>query len=309
MVHAKPKSPQSPVITVPTPKDEQIRLGKVGILAAIGLAAGILWPRMVGLRLVPAPPTDVTSATASASASTSAAVAPSVPLAASAMPANTSANTEDSKSNAATVRPPKVTLAQVISCHSKDGERETHCDTPPVDSLVQTPLQSLIACDAAENARGILSLGFDVDFEGKKFDHFVVGKSTTLAAGVAKQLLHCGEKELNRVSLDGVEHTKSSYRVFYKIEFAGDGTSAPNSASESGNSEASAPSELVAASGRVTVTWDAALVRSKPKDGDVLARVLGGTRLTVTGRQGDWYRVKYDGKGSEGWVFKSAIGL
>ena len=66
---------------------------------------------------------------------------------------------------------------------------------------------------------------------------------------------------------------------------------------------------MIAASGRVTVTWDAALVRAKPKDGEVLARVLGGTRLTVTGHQGDWYRVKYDAKGSEGWVFKAAIGL
>jgi hypothetical protein len=41
----------------------------------------------------------------------------------------------------------------------------------------------------------------------------------------------------------------------------------------------------------------------------VVARVLSGTRVSVTGRQGDWYRVKYDGKGAEGWVFRTAIGM
>ncbi|MGC4064548.1 MAG: SH3 domain-containing protein [Polyangiaceae bacterium] len=57
------------------------------------------------------------------------------------------------------------------------------------------------------------------------------------------------------------------------------------------------------------MTWEVALVRKAPKDGAIVARVLGGTRLVVTGRQGDWYRVKYDAQGNEGFVFKSAIGL
>ncbi len=309
MVRAKPKSTKLPIIAVPTSPDEQIRLGKVGIMAAVGLAVGILWPRMVGVRLVPSPPADGVSAIGSASTSASSAVLPATPVVAPANAPPASTGNDDAKSNAAAVKPPRVTLAQVLSCHSKAGERGTHCDTPPIDSLVQTPLQSLVACDAAENASGILSLGFDVDFESKTFDHFVVGKSTTFSGGVAKQLMHCGEKELNRVSLDGVQHTQSSYRVFYKIEFGGEASLASNSTAEPGNADGATSNELIAASGRVTVTWDAALVRAKPKEGEVLARVLGGTRLTVTGRQGDWYRVKYDGKGNEGWVFKSAIGL
>ena len=43
--------------------------------------------------------------------------------------------------------------------------------------------------------------------------------------------------------------------------------------------------------------------------GAVVARILRGTRVVVTGRKDDWYRVKYDAKGSEGWVFKTAIGM
>jgi SH3-like domain-containing protein len=52
-----------------------------------------------------------------------------------------------------------------------------------------------------------------------------------------------------------------------------------------------------------------AIIREKPKDGPVVARILRGTRVVVSGRQDDWYRVKYDAKGSEGWVFKTAIGM
>jgi uncharacterized protein YgiM (DUF1202 family) len=71
-----------------------------------------------------------------------------------------------------------------------------------------------------------------------------------------------------------------------------------------------APHAVTPASGKATVSWDVALVRAGPsREDDVVARVLSGTRVNVTGRQGDWYRVKYDGKGSEGWVFRTAIGM
>jgi hypothetical protein len=201
-------------------------------------------------------------------------------------------------------------LAQVVSCRSKDTGKQTHCDTPALESVVGDPLRALIACDGAESARGIFSLGFDVDFENNKLDNYTGGKSTTLSSGLTKQLLRCAEKELSKVSLEGVTHPMTSYRVFYRLEFGAEPAEAAATKDDkpSGDSPA-ASGEVVAASGRVTVTWDAALVRAKPKDGEVLARVLGGTRLTVTGHQGDWYRVKYDAKGSEGWVFKAAIGL
>jgi len=64
------------------------------------------------------------------------------------------------------------------------------------------------------------------------------------------------------------------------------------------------------ASGVATVSWDTALVRTAPdRESKVVARVLSGTRVGVTGRSGDWYRVKYDAKGREGWVFRTSIGM
>ena len=305
MVHAKPKPDKLPVITIPSSADDRFRLGKVGLLAAMGLVAGLLWPRLFGVHLVTLPPKDGPSNGASAAAPPSA-TAPIATEQPSVAPDSTASANKESPT---TVKPPKVTLAQVVNCRNKDGERESHCDTPSIDAIVQPPLQALVACDAAEGIRGVLSLGFDVDFEAAKLDHFTVGKSTTLAPATAKQLLQCGEKELSRVSLQGVTHTKSSYRVFYKVDFNEQLPGSAAADNEPAGADSPTSAEFIAASGRVTVTWDAALVRAKPKDGEVLARVLGGTRLTVTGRQGDWYRVKYDAKGSEGWVYKSAIGL
>ena len=39
------------------------------------------------------------------------------------------------------------------------------------------------------------------------------------------------------------------------------------------------------------------------------ATLTYGTEVFVTGRQGDWYRVKYDAKGNEAWVHKNALAL
>ena len=64
------------------------------------------------------------------------------------------------------------------------------------------------------------------------------------------------------------------------------------------------------ASGHATVSWDVALVRATPaRDGEVRARVLSGTRVVVTGKNGDWFRIKYDAKGNQGWVYRTAIGM
>ena len=299
MARAQPKSPKVPVISVPTPEQERIRIAKVGIMAIVGLGIGIVWPRFAGVHLVPAPPSEALPTSSASSASSVEAAGPS----ASQAPATPPPEVEPKPAG---VTPPKVTLSQVVSCRSKDAGRQLHCEAPAIESVVEDPLRALIACDGAENAHGVLSLGFDVDFGGNKLDNFVAGKSTTLTSQLAKQIVRCAEKELGKVSLEGISHPMTSYRVFYRLEF---GVEPPPTAAAPKSSEAPASDEVIAASGRVTVTWDAALVRAKPKEGEILARVLGGTRLTVTGHQGDWYRVKYDAKGSEGWVYKGAIGL
>jgi len=96
--------------------------------------------------------------------------------------------------------------------------------------------------------------------------------------------------------------------VFYRVELKG--AKAPLGSASGGVEGEAAPAEVTPASGTATVTWNTALVRLTPdREGKTIARVLQGTRVGVTGRSGDWYRVKYDAKGSQGWVFRTAIGM
>jgi len=308
MGRAKPNSPKTPIISVPKPEEERVRIGKVGLMAGAGLAIGILWPKFAGFHLVPAPPTSSTLAASASGSTATSASASSAPVAQGSQTTSPKA-ADPPEAKPPGVTPPKVMLAQVISCRSKDSERKTHCEAPAIESVIEDPLRALIACDGADTAHGVLSLGFDVDFDSNKLDNFVAGRSTTLASTLAKRLVRCAERELSKISLEGITHPMSNYRVFYKLDFAGE-TPAPavDAEPEKGTSTPTSD-EVVAASGRVTVTWEAALIRATPKDGEITARVLSGTRLTVTGRQGDWYHVKYDAKGSDGWVYRGAIGL
>ncbi len=100
-----------------------------------------------------------------------------------------------------------------------------------------------------------------------------------------------------------MQHKLSSYTVFYVAEFLVPGTDATDATG------AGAAPDVAPASGSATVAWEAAIIRESPKDGQVVARILRGTRVVVTGKKDDWYRIKYDAKGSEGWVYRSAIGL
>jgi len=57
------------------------------------------------------------------------------------------------------------------------------------------------------------------------------------------------------------------------------------------------------------VTWEVALIRDAPKTGKILARLQRGTSLRIGAAKDGWYPVKYgDGFGSDGWVYRGAIG-
>lgn len=282
-------------IEVPKPDDEKLRFGRVGIIALVGFAIGIAWPRLAGVKLVPDPPLEEEAVS---------------PAAASAAPASSAA---PPLVNPTPVQPPppkaepverlRVSEPQVTSCRDARGERLATCDKPDVDRIARSRLQTLATCSGAGNAAGTLSLGIDLDFSTKKLQ-VLKGKSTTLAEEPANALLACARAGLEAATLDGIQHTAERYTIFYRVELlpapppVHAGVAVPDSGAET------------AASGRATVLWEVAILRGSPnKDGDVVARVLQGTRLLVSGRQGDWYKVKYDARGKEGWVYRTAIGL
>lgn len=292
-------------VEVPGSQDDGVKFARVGIIAVVGFAIGIAWPRLAGVKLVPSVPVPA-AAEASARELTG---APAAPKAAEAPvpPAPSAARPE---------KPPGdrvlVSDVQVASCRNEHGKLRQTCDKVDFDRVAREHLRELSACPGTEAASGVLSLGFELDFEGDKIKSIQSGKSTSLEQEQVDRFLGCARERFANVSLVGIPHEQSTYTLFYRLELiAPNGAAAPGAkpASEAA-AAASADAEATPASGRATVSWDVALVRSQPaRDGEVRARVLNGTRVVVTGKNGDWFRIKYDARGNQGWVYRTAIGM
>lgn len=289
-------------IEVPNQKQETLRFGRVGLIVTAGFAIGIIWPRVAGFKLVPSVPSqpaessssDLTGAPGEAKGT-----APAAPPAEEPEPA-------------AAVGGPQLDRLQIsepqfLACKSNGKKLKEECDHIEFDRLARPHIQALAACAGADKLLGALSLGFDLDFSAQAVKSVKSGKSTTFSESETESLIECEKKEFSNVSLVGIAHKHEAYSIFYKVEFPkvdpGKGEPAPASGE-------AASADVTEASGHATVAWDVALVRSTAsRDGAVVARVLQGTRISVTGRRGDWYRIKYDVKGSVGWVYRTAIGM
>lgn len=286
-------------VQIPKPGDDQPRLVRVALIAVVGFAIGVAWPRLAGIKLVPNAPveseaTAATSGDEAKSASPAASAAP--PPAAKAAPASEPPPAPPAEpSDRLDVSEPKVT-----SCRDAKGGRTEKCDAIPVDGLMRPKILALATCPAADGVQGKLSLGVELDFDSGKATDVLKGKSTNLPDATADALITCAKKEFQTLSLSDVKHDHAKYTVFFLVELKPPGP---------GPDAAKGPKEVATASGRASVTWEVAIVRDQPKDGEIVARLMRGTRVVVTGRDGDWYRIKYDAKGSEAWVFRTAIGM
>ncbi|RYZ01963.1 MAG: SH3 domain-containing protein [Myxococcales bacterium] len=289
-------------VEVPGSKEDGVKFGRVGIIAAVGFAIGIAWPRLAGVKLVPSVPVPA-AAEASARELTGAPAetskpAPAAPLPVPSVPAADKAPAE------------RVLISdvQVASCRNEQGKRAQSCDRIEFDRLAREHLRELAACPGTESAAGVLSLGFELDFGAGKVKSIQSGKSTSLEQDVVDRFLACAKDGFANVPLAGIAHEQRAYTLYYRLELLSPaGSAAKPSATEPAPA---ASGESTPASGTATVSWDVALVRSQPaRDGEVRARVLSGTRVVVTGKSGDWFRIKYDAKGSQGWVYRTAIGM
>jgi hypothetical protein len=278
-----------PKIEVPSPRDDELRLGRVGMIAAIGFVVGIAWPKLAGLKLAPDPPEDKVAAP-KAAAPTQQPPAPP-PVAAPETPKEPG--------------PVRVGEMVVTSCRDSEGDNQRDCGSLDLKTALNAKLVALGTCEAAQGIEGTLSLGLDLDFAGKTIVGLKTGRSTTLPAPTARKLVDCARSQFSNVTLEGVEHRHAQYTVFYLLSFTPPSAPSPGAETEPGSDD-----QLVKASGRATVSWAVALVRDAPSTkGAVAARLLAGTRVVVTGRKGNWCRIQYDAKGSEGWVYRTAIGL
>lgn len=286
---AKAKEPKGKGPKVSIPEREGVQLVHVAAIAAIGFVVGVLWPKLAGVSLVPAVPVD------------------GPPAALSGSPSEEAAGPESSATKAAPVpeaapsepQGPHVDVGdmEVTSCHDAVGKELKTCGGLEVDAIIKPRLRALAACPGAATAEGKLSVGLELNLAKGKVTGLKSGQSTDLPGAVAKELLACAKQEFDKVSLAKVKGDHDRYTVFYLAEF-------------NAQKAAGAEADVVAASGQATVRWNAALIRKEPETkSEVRTRLLSGTRVVVTGRKGEWYRVKYDAKGREGWVHGAAIGM
>ena len=294
-------------VEVPNPKQETLRFGRVGLIVTAGFAIGIIWPRVAGFKLVPSVPSQPAE-----SSSADLTGAPGDPKSNAAPPASAELEPAPSPAEAPPAPDrPVVSEPQFLACKAQGKKRKDDCDQIEFDGLARPHIQALASCEGAARMEGVLSLGFDLDFESQRIKAIKSGKSTSLTQAEVDKLLACEKKEFSNVSLVGIKHQNEAYSVFYRVEFSKTGADAPKPGqAEPGAGTDAPPGEVTEATGHATVSWDVALVRSSAsRDGAVIARVLQGTRVSVTGRRGDWYRIKYDVKGNVGWVYRTAIGM
>lgn len=289
-------------IEVPDQKQETLRFGRVGMIVTAGFAIGIIWPRVAGFKLVPSVPSQpAESSSADLTGAPGEVKGPAAPPVPEPEPSPAAA------APGASLDRLQISEPQFLACKANGKKLKDECDPIEFDRLARPHIQALAACAGADKLLGVLSLGFDLDFTSQAVKNVKSGKSTTFTQSETETLIDCEKKEFSNVSLVGIAHKHEAYSIFYKVEF-------PKADSEKGEPAApggDAPAvDVTEASGHATVAWDVALVRSSAsRDGAVVARVLQGTRVSVTGRRGDWYRIKYDVKGSVGWVYRTAIGM
>ena len=292
----------SPTVMVPSAAADRPSWTKVGAIAAIGFAVGVVWPRLAGVRLGPnlpettplpatsAGPAEAPAASASASSELHALSTTTPALLPSASALLTPA-----------AQPPHVNVSHgmVSACTTSSGEslRAGECGSlAGLDAIVMPRLRKLSDCPAASGVSGRLTVSLRIDF-----DH---GISAALGRGRGpsspEPLLACVNGALAGAGLAGIAHDFSKYTVAYGLNFSDSQPTAVAPPAESATG---------AADGAAQVQWETAIIRDAPKTGKVIARLQRGTVLRVGSAKDGWYPVKYgDGYANDGWVYRGAIG-
>ncbi|HEY2511115.1 MAG TPA: SH3 domain-containing protein [Polyangiaceae bacterium] len=284
---------------------------KVGAIAVIGFTIGVAWPRLVGIRPGPSAPSEATGGAAVRApetplpnaAASLASTGPSATASASAAPTASANDAAVPLNNA----PPAIlaTHGAVLSCKTTDGEvlkgQQACGSVPAFDGLAHPRLKKLAHCPGAQGLSGKLGVVFSLDFTRNKVG-FSFGKNSTV--GNRDSLDQCLRMSLENVSLNAVAHDNPTYAVFYSVTFT-PRDSVPSTGAAVAAAEGPEPGAVQTAQ----VAWEVALVRDKPRDGQVVGRLQRGTKVHVGAGQDGWYKVQFGTDfGSEGWVYRGAIG-
>lgn len=305
---------------------------KVGIIAVVGFAVGVAWPRVTGVRLGPNPPGETASNARASSpeasqaasmkvaapkagpgASSSAVAAGSVAGASSGAPANPAAVVgavvEDTSSRI------RVQRGAVLSCRTSGGDTKKgtrDCGAlPSLDAYVAPRIRKLSTCAAAAEASGKLSLVVGADFATDKIT-WEIGKSTTISP--VDGVRSCLDTLFKGASASGIAHEHTRYTVAYAStlgDAAPSGTAADDGDKRERTARATEDGERTAPRARdeSTIRWENATVRDAPRTGQIVAQLPRGTKVKIGTAKDGWYPVKFgDGFAREGWIHRSAFG-
>jgi hypothetical protein len=300
-------------VEIPRPGTDQPIWSRVGIVGVAGFVIGIAWPRVAGVKIGPSVPADLAAkveATASPSAVRPSVSASAGASAAPAAPSGTPADAEDAPPTAnqelVVVGPGKI-----VACWDKKDKKIDDCEKLLFDPIALKRLRELAKCSSAVGLSGKMTIGFEVDFGKKEIGVKKRKSGNTLPGSTVSGIVQCAGHEFGNASLEEVPHKHRHYTLTYALNFYPPGKHPEGvpATPEGGDGEpvAGSTTSEAEASGTATISWDTALLRKDPKDGEVVARIVRGTKVKIIGKQNDWYKIESGAKA--GWVYRGAIGL
>jgi len=211
----------------------------------------------------------------------------------------------------------------LLSCRSEEGETLKGVGAcgglAGFDAIAQPRLRKLSTCPAASaSTSGKLSIVFNLDFTSHRVGADV-GKSSTVSD--PQGFATCVKGAFQGVSLGALDHQNPRYTIGYNVVFSPtDHATPPAMTGPSGPADgvpvavttpSAAPTTTTTNGGAddsgVAVAWEVAIVRDSPRTGAVVARLPRGTKVHLGQNQEGWYKIEY-GPGTEGWVYRGAVG-
>ncbi len=305
-----------PRVQIPTAAEDRPAWSRVGIIAATGFVLGVAWPKLTGIHVGPNVPGDLKGQPEAAASASAVAAAPapgsaSAPALAAPAPAPSAAAPAETPA-AALKETVVVGPGKIVKCSDKKNKKITDCGELQLDPVAVPKLESLAECASAVGVSGKLVVGFEIDFE-KKEVHVVRSKKDkpTVPGGTVGGIVKCAGKAFGNVPLEDVPHKFRHYTVQYGLTFYPPG-SVPEKPGAGGAVEGDEPAagsttSEAGAEGSAVVGWDTALVRKDPKDGEVVMRLVRGTKVKIVGKRNEWYKIESNAK--TGWIYRGAIGL
>lgn len=275
------------------------------MVAIVGFAIGVVWPRLFGWQLGPAPPQEGRpAAMSSAGSAKEKASASSTPL--PAMSAGAAAMDPRGPSNETTV---VVSAVEIGKCRDLKGKTPDKCDEPALDPLFVPRLKELAKCPSGIGLLGKVQVGFDLDFKHKTIKvQRAKGKlPRTTIDGITK----CAERGLAGVSLDDLTHEQNRYSASYTLSFYPPGKSPEKdgeTAAPAPDKDKDKPAET-ADTKSAEVQWKSTQVRDAPKTGTVVGKLTKGAKVTLLDQKDGWYHIEFGDPKRQGWVFREALGL